>query len=270
LGREKMRQLFKHWQNLSSQLQKKRIILFLDYDGTLTPIVKSAEKAIIPKETKSLLCDLCAYVKLAVISGRALSDLKKMVGVKGIIYSGNHGLEIEGPKLKFSAPVSSGYKRFLRTLKARLEKRLAGIKGIILEDKGLSLSLHYRLVDKKLVPKVQTIFHETTISPALKNRVKIRPGKRVWEIRPPIQWDKGKIVLWLLAREKFALGEGPLLPIYAGDDTTDEDAFRALRNKGITIFVGRPKKSSAQYYLNNSKEVAEFLKRTLSLQKIKS
>jgi len=265
-----MRYFFKHWESLSAELKKKRVMLFLDYDGTLTPILETADKALIPKETKKLLYDLSAHVKLAVISGRALSDLKKMVGVRGIIYSGNHGLEIEGAKLKFSAPLSSAYKNLLSEIKTGLENRLAGFKGVILEDKGFSLSLHYRLVDKDLLPRVQTIFHEATISPALKNRIKIRPGKRVWEIRPPVEWDKGKIILWLLAREKFASGDKPLLPIYAGDDTTDEDAFRALENRGITIFVGRPKKSSAQYYLNNVGEVTQFLKRILSLQKIKS
>jgi trehalose 6-phosphate phosphatase len=258
-----LKHLFKHWKNLSSELRKKRIILFLDYDGTLTPIVKKADEAIIPQATKKLLRDLSAYVKLAVISGRALSDLEKMVGVKGIIYSGNHGLEIDGPKIKFSMPLSSGYKNLLRQIKFRLEKRLAGIKGFILEDKGKSLSLHYRLVDRKWLSRVQNIFHEATIFAAVKKKIKIRPGKRVWEIRPPLVWDKGKIVLWLLVREKFASGDKPLLPIYAGDDTTDEDAFRALKNKGMTIFVGRPKKSYARYYLNNCKEVAQFLKRVL-------
>lgn len=262
-----MRYLFKHWKNLSSELRNRRIILFLDYDGTLTPIVKKADEATIPPETKKLLCDLSGSVKLAVISGRALSDLEKMVGVEGIIYSGNHGLEIEGPKIKFSTPLSSGYKNLLRKIKMTLEKRLVGIKGVILQDKGKSLSLHYRLVNRKLFPKVQAIFHEVAALPALKKKIKIRPGKRVWEIRPPLEWDKGKIVLWLLAREKFAQGDKPLLPIYAGDDTTDEDAFRALKNKGITVFVGRPKKSAAQYYLNNPGEVADFLRRILSLQK---
>lgn len=262
-----MRYLFKHWQDLSGGLQKKRIILFLDYDGTLAPIVDSADKAVIPKETKRLLRSLSARAKLAIISGRAMADLKKMVGVKGIIYSGNHGLEIESPQLKFSAPLSLSYKKLLLEIKTRLEKSLAGIKGVILEDKGLSLSLHYRLVPKNLVPLVQAVFHKLTITPAQESRIKIKPGKRVLEIRPPVEWDKGKVILWLLAREKFAAGQQPLLPIYAGDDTSDEDAFRALENKGITVFVGRPKKSSAQYYLHNSKEVAELLKRILFLKK---
>lgn len=265
-----MQHLFKDWQDLSRELKNKRIMLFLDYDGTLTPIAESTDKAVIPKETKRLLSELSAYAKLAVISGRALSDLKKMVGIKGIIYSGNHGLEIESPKLKFNTPLSLAYTKLLHKIKMELEQRLAGIKGVILEDKGLTLSLHYRLVPGDLTPKVQTIFHAATMLPALKNKIKIRPGKMVWEIQPPIEWDKGRIILWLLAREKFASGDKPLLPVYAGDDTTDEDAFRALENKGITVFVGRPNQSSAQYYLNNPEEVAELLRRILSLQKIKA
>jgi trehalose-phosphatase len=140
-------------------------MLFLDYDGTLTPIVSTPEKAAIPKQIKGLLAKLSKdpRYKLAIISGRALKDIIKIIGLKGIIYSGNHGLEIEGPKIKFKTPLSPGYMTILKKIKGDLKRRLSSIKGIFLENKGLSLSLHYRLVDKKKIPQVKTVFHESII-----------------------------------------------------------------------------------------------------------
>jgi trehalose-phosphatase len=89
----------------------------------------------------------------------------------------------------------------------------------------------------------------------------------VLEVRPPVDWDKGKVVMWLLARQQFASEGKQVLPVYIGDDLTDEDAFKAIKNKGITIFVGEPKVSHAQYYLKNVNEVAEFIKVILKMQK---
>jgi len=121
-------------------------------------------------------------------------------------------------------------------------------------------------VDKKNIPQVKTIFHETVILYLVRNKIKIKTGKMVLEVRPPSEWDKGKIVLWLLVRQKFALKDKSFVPIYIGDDKTDEDAFKVLKNNGITIFVGKPKPSYAQYYLKDTNEVKEFLKRILLMQ----
>lgn len=261
-----MKYLFKYWNTLKQNISNRYIFLFLDYDGTLTPIVESPEKAAISPQIKALLKRLSRNTKfkLAIISGRSLKDIKKMVGLENIIYSGNHGLEIEGPKIKFKSSASPQYKTILKQIKDSLNAKLFGIKGIFIEDKGLTLSIHYRLVDKKQIPKVKTIFHEATIFYLLRNKIKIKPGKMVFEIRPPVEWDKGKVVLWLLARQKFALGERSFIPIYIGDDKTDEDVFGVLKNKGLTIFVGQPRASYAQYYLKNTEEVGEFLKKCLN------
>ena len=265
-----MRYLFDYWGELKKGLNNKYIILFLDYDGTLSPIVDSPDKALIPKETKGLLCRLSedSNCGLAIISGRALSDVKRMVGLKKIIYVGNHGLEIEGPKIKFESSISAGYRTMLKQIKNSLNKKIANIKGAFIEDKGLTLSVHYRLVDKKLIPLLKTIFHETIIIYLVRNKIKIRPGKMMLEIRPPVEWDKGRVVLWLLVRYQFALKNKNVFPIYIGDDITDENAFRALRNRGLNIFVGNPKDSCAQYYLKDTQEVREFLKQILELKNI--
>lgn len=260
-----MKNFLTNWKELTKELYHKHIILFLDYDGTLAPIAAVPSKAVLPHETRKLLNELVrtSYCSLAIISGRTLGDIKRIAGVKGIIYSGNHGLEMEGPEFKFKAPVSRRFKDILKKIKHDLEARLSSIKGVLLEDKSLSLSLHYRLVNKKDVARVKTIFHESVIFYLVRDRVKIRTGKMVLEVRPPGEWDKGRVVLWILARQKVKLKKIALAPIYIGDDKTDEDAFRALKGKGMTIFVGRPGASSAKYYLRNTKEVMVLLKRIL-------
>ena len=260
---------FKKWDKLKKKLKKKFLFIFLDFDGTLAPITKTPVKADMPEETRKMLKGLSkkSFCKIAVISGRALEDIKnKFTGLSNIIYSGNHGLEIEGPKIKFSPLLSSGYKAALKTIKNTLQNKLLSIKGILLEDKGFSLSLHYRLVDNKQVTLVKTIFHETVIKYVGGGRVKVKAGKKVLEVRPALEWDKGKVVLWLLARQKFAKDGSKILPIYIGDDLTDEDAFKALRRIGITVFVGRPVKSSnAKYYLKNTGEVTKLLRHILEI-----
>lgn len=264
-----MEHLFFHWNKLKDFLRGKFIFLFLDYDGTLTPIVKDPDNAVISGKTKEILKKLSKnrYCRIAIISGRALRDIKNKIGLKDIIYAGNHGLEIYGPKIKFKAPVSLKYKELLKKIKIDLKKKLSGIKGAFVEDKGLSLSVHYRLVDSKGSILVKTIFHEALAYYIVSNKIKIKPGKKVLEVRPALGWDKGKIVLWLLARQKFILNGKSCVPVYIGDDVTDEDAFKALRDKGLTVFVGEHNRSYAEYYLKNTREVAEFLGQVLKLKK---
>jgi len=262
-----MRYLFDDWDKIKKNLNNKFIALFLDYDGTISPIVERPERALIPKETRQLLWKLLKSPrhKLAIISGRALKDIKKRVDIPGIVYVGNHGLEIEGPKINFKSPISLRYKMILQHIKDELTAKLANIKGVLIEDKGLSLSVHYRLVNRNQIPKIKTILYEVTILYTVRDKIKIKLGKKVFEIRPAVEWDKGKVVLWLLTRWKFALLDKDILPIYLGDDVTDEDAFGMLKNKGLTIYIGKPKDSQAKYYLRDTQEVSEFFKKILCL-----
>ena len=108
---------------------------------------------------------------------------------------------------------------------------------------------------------MQSVFKETVSPYRARGKIKINKGKKVFEIKPSTEWNKGYAVLWLLERLATSHGEKDILPIYIGDDATDEDAFKVLKKRGITIFVGRPKKSSADYFLNNTGEVIDFLKR---------
>ena len=266
-----MRYFFDEWGKIKKKLMDKFLFLFLDYDGTLTPIVKTPDKAFLSEEAKELLKKLAKVsdCPLAIISGGALKDIKSRVGLKGIIYVGNHGLEIEGPKIKFESQISPRLKSIIRHIYEDARSKFSRIKGVLIEDKGLTISIHYRLVDKKDIPELKRILAAIVEPYIVRNKIKINSGKKVYEIKPPVQWDKGKVVLWLMARQQFVQGDDKIFPIYIGDDNTDEDAFRALKNKGIAIFVGRSGKSEAQYYLKNTQEVAEFIRRITELKKRK-
>jgi trehalose-phosphatase len=257
-----MRYLFHNLERIKKSLKGKFLFLFLDCDGTLAPIADTPDKAVIPQEARILL-DLLSHknnCRIAIISGRNLADIKKRIGLKDIIYSGNHGFQIEGTKIKHELAIPAGYKEVLRRIKANLEKKLSGINGVFVEDKKLSLALHFRLVDKKQLPFVKTAFHESIALYLVRNKIKLSSGKKILEVRPPIYWDKGRAVLWLLARRQFISGAKKVFPIYLGDDITDEDAFKALGRKGLTVFVGKTGSSGAAYYLKNTEEVIKFLR----------
>ena len=258
-----MEYLFRHWDWLKKELSGKCIFLFLDYDGTLAPITESPEKAVVSPKIKRSLERLSENPDrtLAIVSGRALDDIKRLVGLKNIIYVANHGLEIEGPNIKFRPPLSVRFKNALKDIKDGLTEKLATIKGALIEDKGMTLSVHYRLTTRRDELAIRNVLHEITRSYSTKGEVRVTHGKKVLEVRPPVNWDKGKACLWLLARERFALKNKEIVPMYIGDDVTDEDAFRALKDKGITVSVGRPIHSWARYYLKDSDEVAGFIER---------
>ncbi len=263
----KERHLFNNWDKLKKRLDNKCIFLFFDYDGTLVPITDSPGKAVMPSEVKELLKQLLRIkgCKVAIISGRSLKNIKEIIGLKGVIYSGNHGLEIEAPGVNFDNQVSLRLKAIIRHIKEELSVRLPDIRGVFVEDKGLIVSVHYRLVDKDRIHMLRKILKEITNPYIVRGKVKIDHGKEVYEIKPPVDWNKGKIISWILSKSKRLKA----FPIYLGDDVTDEDAFMALKNKGLTIFVGRKGESIAQFYLKDASEVYEFIRRIIKLRKIK-
>jgi len=258
-----MKYLFSCWEKIEKILKDKFIYLFLDYDGTLAPIALTPGMAAMPEKTKNILRRLSkmSNYKIAIISGRALKDVSRRVGLKNIVYVGNHGFEIKGPKISFKSPAPLLYKKRIKEMKVKLEKGLSSIDGVLIENKGFSLSLHYRLADKEDVPAIKARFYDAIFPYESTNNAQVKSGKMVLEVRPPISWDKGKALLWLLARYKLEIRvkKREVLPVYIGDDKTDEDAFRSLKGKGVTIFVGRPKKTRARFYLKDPKEVTRFL-----------
>lgn len=238
------------------------MLLLLDYDGTLTPIVQKPELADLPQGVRQVLEALARQrrLTLAIISGRALVDVKEKVGIGNIFYAGNHGLEIKGPKFSFACPLPKGFKPLLRQVRNELRQALSAIKGVLVEDKKLTLSVHYRQVADDKSEEVRGIFKRITGGAKASGKIRTTEGKKVYEIRPPVAWGKGKVVEILT--EKYGGRESGLLPVYIGDDLTDEDAFKAIKGygRGISVFVGgRDSTTSARYFLQSPDEVAKFL-----------
>lgn len=252
-----MDHLFDRIKKIAERLRlAERIFLFLDYDGTLTPIVSQPEEAYLSGEMKGLLVNLKRNPRVltAIVSGRSLRDVRNRVGLQGISYVGNHGLEIFVPKHGRKVLVSRKWIQELEEIRYRLGRELGDMEGVIIEDKGCVLALHYRNVDPRCVPPILMEIKKeikSSMSP-----LALGLGKYVFEIRPQSPVNKGIAVLELLSQ---ADQEG-LLPLYMGDDQTDEDAFRALRRRGITVLVGFPRPSSARYYVKDPSDVFQFLK----------
>jgi len=263
--------LFQSWPTLSAAVRAApHLLLLSDYDGTLTPIVGRPEEAILSPEVREKLCALAQKPtsSVGIISGRSLSELRAMVAIEGIYYAGNHGLEIEGPGLKFVSQPAKEAKATIKDLARQLSAALDSIAGVIVEDKGLSLSVHYRLVKKGEENLVAETFQQVISPPLNEGKIRVTSGKKVWEVRPPIDWHKGKAVAAITREIKTLLKLEPILTIYLGDDTTDEDAFRVIhRPEGWSIFVGGENpSSSADYFLNSTIEVENFLSRLLELK----
>ncbi|MDI6789504.1 MAG: bifunctional alpha,alpha-trehalose-phosphate synthase (UDP-forming)/trehalose-phosphatase [Thermodesulfobacteriota bacterium] len=239
----------------------KNTFLFLDYDGTLSPIVESPDKAFIPGEIRDILLRLKKHMPIAIISGRALEDIKERVGIEDIIYAGNHGAEIWNGRRQVVRRHSAGDRDRLEELLRRLREDLMPIQGVMVEDKGITASIHFRKVSPKDMGAFFDAFRETVRG--YEDTFRITAGKKVFEIRPLKAWNKGKAVSWIM--EKFGKRK---MPIYVGDDTTDEDAFKAIKGRGVSICVGG--NPEADYYLKRQEEVGEFLEQLTGLSKISS
>lgn len=239
--------------------QTAKVLLLLDYDGTLVPIAQRPKLALLPENSRFALTQLRDHprVILGIISGRSLAEIKRLVGLDGIIYVGNHGLErdlLVGP---YVMPATKAFLPKLVEVKDILSRHLPNFPGSLLEDKGLVLSLHYRNLAPDKVPALKKVLEEVVA--AYGRELEITGGKKVWEIRPRIACNKGSAILTIL--ETLSRFEPNLLSIYMGDDRTDEDAFAVLADKGITIRVGDGSSSTqAQFFLTDPEEALDFLR----------
>jgi trehalose 6-phosphate phosphatase len=241
-------------ESLRKRWEGQKAMLFLDFDGTLTPIVETPDMARLSKPARNALEAISKWpqFQLIIISGRSLEDIQDRVGVKDAIYAGNHGFEIKGPGMEFRGLSSPAYRKQLGDLKREMNEKLDEFPGAFIEDKGETLSVHYRQVKEEQRGGVEQLIERIAESYFSKKEIRYSTGKKVFEIRPPLDWGKGKAVMWILERKKG-------FPIYIGDDSTDEDAFLALGGMGITVHVGNQDTSRAQYYLNDTDEVVKFL-----------
>jgi trehalose 6-phosphate phosphatase len=242
----------------------RHLLILTDFDGTLAPIVERPELASLPENSRLLLKRLSGIrnVTVGVISGRALPDLKNVVNIEGLIYAGNHGFEIEGPELNFVNPIADEIRPIFRVVCRILGMALGSSKGVFVEDKGITLSVHYRQAEQTTAEEIRQIVESSLRGLCLSGLLRITSGKKVLELRPAVPWDKGKAIRLLMKRYGKGGRRSGLMPIYLGDDLTDEDAFKVIANygRGVSIHVGeKPLESAADYYLKSTSEVPLFL-----------
>jgi len=238
------------------RLHEKAPAIFLDYDGTLTPIVDDPAEATLPEPTKKTMKRLAAQYSVAIISGRDLADVKSMVGIKDIAYAGSHGFDISSPGDQHRYQDRGiDFLPALDRAEEEVAKVVGDIPGARVERKRFAIAVHYRQVDNARIDELEKRFDRVLSRfPDLKKT----GGKKIFELRPDVDWDKGRALLSLLDA-LYADGDR-VLPVYIGDDETDEDAFRAISGRGIAIVVGTEKRpTSAHYALRDPDAVAHFL-----------
>ncbi len=255
------------WKKLRRELrQSQRCVVFLDYDGTLTSIVRDPDRAVLSKSMRSVLEKLARQKRfdLVVLSGRKLRQLRRLVRIERIIYAGSHGYEWGSARPREVYERVRRFRPVIHRLANRLAKKLLGIPGAWIEDKGFTCSVHYRKCRPRDVLRVLRVCDEVTGSVLFKDRIRVINGKKVYELCPAIEWDKGKAVEWLL--RAFPRIAGKRSVIYLGDDATDEDAFRVVKQLGgWGIRVGWPEKSTeASYVVNGIREVRSSLTHLLT------
>ncbi len=242
----------------------KRLVFFLDYDGTLTPIVESPELAILSKDMKKTVEKLARIHTVAVVSGRMREDVQNLVNIDGIFYAGSHGFDIQGPGgFAMIHPVASQTIPLITEVIKLLKDKLLRIEGALVEEKKFSVAAHYRKVKK--AEDIQYI--KKTVQEIIRKHKQLRllEGKKVFEILPNIEWDKGKAVRWIM--DALNIPWETTSVFYIGDDTTDEYAFRTVVTRGTAIMVtdDLSKPSAADFQLQSPKEVKKFFEHVIKI-----
>lgn len=237
------------------------MLLGLDFDGTIAPIVPRPEGAGILPAAREALTTLAGRrdMRIALVSGRALDDLRHRVDVAGVYYAGNHGLEIDGPDVHLVNQEAVAAQGTLAQLTRALRDELSAIDGVRVENKTLTLTVHFRMVDDEALS--EHVRGAVRACAAAYNGVRLTDGRKVVEIRPDVDWHKGRAFRFLRDTLEQRFGRGPA--IFIGDDRTDEDAFRELGEMDCSIVVGDPPQheSIAHASLRSPDEVAAFLHR---------
>jgi trehalose-phosphatase len=242
-------------EELSRWQGDRELSLFLDFDGTLAPIVDDPKAAQMPDETRRVLVGLAERCSVAIVSGRDREDVQGRVGIRDLVYAGNHGFDIAGRGHERTLPEASGAQGEIDRAVEELTQHLGRLTGVILERKRFSVAVHYRMVRSDTV--VEQVAR-TVAAVSAKTSLRTRVGKKVFELEPAVDWDKGHALAWLL--DVMKLDPARHFPVYVGDDETDEDAFAALGGRGAAIRVGAAVSTSlADYRLADPAEVRALL-----------
>ncbi|MDX1386179.1 MAG: trehalose-phosphatase [bacterium] len=252
---KKLKSALEEQEQIKKRLIGKKVAVFLDYDGTLTPIVSRPELAILSQNMRQTIHNLSKVCPVAIISGRARGDVEKMVGLPELFYAGSHGFDIRGPGVAMTPPEVEPILPKIEQASRYLKKATQAIEGCLVENKKYALAVHFRLCADEDIPVIEQLVDQVvTEEPNLRKT----GGKKIFEIRANFPWDKGKALNYFL--EVLDLSGTNILPFYLGDDETDEDAFIAIKDSGIGILVEEEtKNSNASYGLRNVEEVQRFL-----------
>jgi len=242
----------------------KKMVFFLDYDGTLTPIVDSPELAVITDDMKQTVEQLAKIHTVAIVSGRMREDVQNLVGIKGLFYAGSHGFDIKGPGgFSMIHPVAEKTIPLVSEIIEQLKDKFLHIEGALVEEKKFSVAAHYRKVKNQKDLK----FIEESVNSIVQKHDELRllKGKKVFEILPNIDWDKGKAIRWIM--NALEIPWDTTSAFYIGDDTTDEYAFRTIITRGTAIMVtDEPlNPSTADFQLNSPKEVKKFFEQVIAI-----
>lgn len=230
---------------------QKKLVFFLDYDGTLTPIVDRPDYAILDEEMRMTVRALSEKYTVAIVSGRMREDVQKLVGIQGLFYAGSHGFDINGPGVSMVHPEVEALIPIINDVIVSLSENLENIPNILIEEKKFSVAVHYRLVDEKYLEKIKEVVNKVV---SQNKQLRVMKGKMVFEVLPDIDWDKGKAIQWIMKSLGISWSES--LVIYIGDDVTDEYAFRTIRTRGTGILVTEiDNPSAADFKLNSPLEV---------------
>jgi trehalose-phosphatase len=258
-----MQSLFAHWKTVSQKFQNapQRLWLF-DFDGTLAPIRSHPSNVRMSASIKKLLRRLSRQPQCAVgiVSGRSLKQIRQLVRIPQLFYAGNHGLELWDRRRFWSNPAARRRRPLLKLAWEVLWGELSRIPGAWIEDKGLSLSVHFRQVKPAFVKSVKQGVIKIMKTAPFHKTLEFFEEKKSFDIRPQVGWNKGTIVTSL----SQWMGKETLV-LYVGDDATDEDAFKAIRPHGISVTIGRNGHSHATYYLPRQKDIQKLLEKLVSL-----
>ncbi|MGF6885144.1 alpha,alpha-trehalase [Nocardia sp. GAS34] len=247
-----------YYPRIIDRLAAGRPAVLLDFDGTLSDIVPDPAAAVVHEGIAGALARLAERCLVAVVSGRDLDDLRKRIDIPGLWYAGCHGFELLAPDGIPHAHVAA--EAAIADAARRLDRELRGIAGVMVEHKRFAVAVHHRAVAPARVAEVVAAVHRVGHEGGLR----VAAGRRVNELHPDLHWDKGSAVKWLLGR--FG---APAVPVYIGDDLTDEDAFDAVTADGIAICVRHredgDRRTAAQFTVENPARVADLLDRLTNL-----
>lgn len=242
-------------ERLRAELGDRRLVLLLDFDGTLCEFQPDPQAVYLPEDRRRILEDLQTRAVVGLVSGRRLDDVRSRSGLREVPVAGLHGLEIEGFGEHFVHPELEHASEAVATASRQLDEVAARIPGSFVERKGASVALHFRLADAAGRRAATAAFAETVAPHVDGGGLRVLRGSNVFELLPDIDWNKGHAVQWMVERIRR---EGEPLVVYIGDDVTDQYALDVVAEMG-GVAIAASGRARAPERLDGPVSVERFL-----------